>query len=62
MSQEIARSRLGDPGAELVDGLGRPLVRGEEDDQLLSARGELARLAEQPQFASGPIAERVQRA
>jgi hypothetical protein len=36
--------------AELVDCLGRPLVGGEEDDQLLGVRGEFERLAKELKF------------
>ena len=43
--------------AEVVDGLGRHLVRGEEDDQLLCVRGEFERLADQPELASGGVVE-----
>lgn len=43
--------------AEVVDGLGRRLVRGQEDDQLLCVRGEFERLADQPELASGRMVE-----
>ena len=43
--------------AEVVNGLGRHLVRGEEDDQLLCVRGEFERLADQPELAFGGVVE-----
>lgn len=43
--------------AELVDGLGRLLVRGEEDDQLLGVRDEFERLTEQSKLVPRRVIE-----